>query len=350
MARKDTHPHLAAEVRIFVPMSVTRILVLRFSSIGDIVLTTPVVRQLHAQLEGEVEIHYCTRAAYAPLVKHHPAVHTVHAFKTDLTEVLDALMGTEFHYVIDLHRNVRSSIAKRKVKALDFTLDKRNVDKWLLVRFGVDRLKGQHIVERYLATVKAFGLEDDGQGLDLYIPEADRVPASALPAIWQPGHAALAIGAAHEGKRMNEEQLTSICDLLESPVVLLGGPDDAELGARIAEQAGNHVWNACGAFSILGSADLARQAGVLIAGDTGLMHIATAVQTPVISVWGCTTPSIGMSPWRPAPGSAIVEPIGRTKRPCSKLGNRCKYGMANCCISTVEPERIADHANQVLEA
>ena len=100
-------------------MSVTRILVLRFSSIGDIVLTTPVVRQLHAQLEGEVEIHYCTRAAYAPLVEHHPGVHTVHAFRKDLTEVLDALMGIEFHYIVDLHRNVRSSIAKRKVKALD---------------------------------------------------------------------------------------------------------------------------------------------------------------------------------------------------------------------------------------
>ena len=331
-------------------MSVTRILVLRFSSIGDIVLTTPVVRRLYDQLEGEVQIHYCTRSAYAPLVEHHPAIHKVHSFEKDLTEVLDALMDTEFHYIVDLHHNVRSSIAKRKMNALNFTLDKRNADKWLLVRFGLDRLKGQHIVERYLETVKAFGLKDDGKGLDLCIPDTERVSSEDYAEGWQPGHAALAIGATHEGKRMTEEQLISICDHLESPVVLLGGIDDAKLGTRIAQQTGNRVWNACGMFSILGSADLASKAGIVIAGDTGLMHIATAVQTPVISVWGCTTPSIGMSPWRPAKGSVIVEPHDRSKRPCSKLGNRCKYGMHNRCISAVDPRRIVDHANNLLKS
>ena len=149
---------------------------------------------------------------------------------------------------------------------------------------------------------------------------------------------------------MTPQQLVEICDTLQTPVVLLGGPDEAELGAYIAQTSSNYVWNACGQFSILGSASLARAAGVVIAGDTGMMHIATAVQTPVISVWGCTSPAIGMSPWRPAEGSVIIEPQNRPKRPCSKLGNRCKYGMDTKCISTIEAVRIAEVGNGVLKA
>lgn len=328
-------------------MSTTRILVLRFSSIGDIVLTTPVLRQLHSQLDGEVEVHYVTRKAYAPLVAHHPAVHTVHAFDKDLTEVLDAIMGVEFHYVVDLHHNLRSSIAKKKVKALDFTVDKRNLDKWLMVRFGIDRLKGQHIVERYLTAIGPFGLVDDGKGLDLVIPQDQEVLSSDFPDGFNGPFAALAMGAAHEGKRMTESQLIGICNNAPLPVVLLGGKEDMEMASSVAAASTGTTWNTAGAFSILQSASLVQQAGVLVAGDTGLMHIAAAVQTPVVSVWGCTSPKLGMAPWRPHPNSVIVEPTDRPKRPCSKLGNRCKYGK-EMCIQTIAPSAILSALNAAL--
>lgn len=326
-------------------MRPTRILVLRFSSIGDVVLTSPVFRQLHAQLDGETEIHFLTKQAFVPLVEYHPAIHQAHGFTTDLTEVFDALMDLEFDYVIDLHRNVRSSIAKRKLQRLNFTVKKRNWDKWLLVRTGIDRLKGEHIVERYLDTARGFGLKDDGRGLDLVIPADAEVSADTLPAGLRKGFVALALGAAHEGKRMTEGQLRAICQNSEWPVVLLGGEGDVEMALRLAEEFGEHVWNAAGKFSILQSSSLVRQAKAVVAGDTGLMHIAAALRIPLVSVWGCTSPALGMSPWRPHPSSVSIEPEGRKRRPCSKLGNRCKYGMEQKCISTIPPTRISDALN-----
>ncbi len=312
----------------------TRILVIRLSSIGDIVLTTPVIRYLYEQLEGPVEIHFLTKKSYSFLLEHHPMVFKVHTMERTIQEVIPDLMDVDFDYVIDLHSNIRSRIVKRRLKRLSFTFDKRNIQKWIWVNFGINWMPKEHVVDRYLKTLEAFSVKDDGKGLDYYCAPETRSP-EGLPE----KYIAVAIGAAHIGKRMGAERWSDLLLKVQYPVVLVGGKEDESTAAVIQDKV-KGVFNWCGKLSVDESALVVKGAEVVISGDTGMMHIAAAFKKKIISLWGCTVPGFGMSPYRPNEHSVILEPNFRKKRPCSKLGNRCKYGMANKCIHQIEDEAI----------
>ncbi len=326
----------------------TRILVIRFSSIGDIVLTTPVVRRLKLQLEGETEIHFLTKKKFATLLAANPYIAQIHTIEKSVQEVLPALEQLNFDYIIDLHRNIRSAVVKRRLKALSFTFDKLNFKKWLWVNMGINRMPKAHVVDRYLDTIKGFSTTDDGKGLDYFIPIGEGLKTDSLPATHQSKYVAIAIGGMHIGKKMSKEKLAAICKEIALPIVLLGGKEDEHEGAFIRNVVGENVYNASGKFTLHESADCLRNAALVIAGDTGMMHIASAFQKKIISLWGCTVPGFGMSPYRPHPASIIIEPKGLKKRPCSKLGNRCKYGEAHRCIEQIEVAAILDGINCTL--
>ena len=310
-----------------------KILVIRFSSIGDIVLTSPVVRCLKQQLEGEVEIHFLTKKQYKSIVEYNPDVTKVHTIEKSTNEIIDALKKEQFDYIIDLHKNLRSKRVIKALKRLSFTFDKLNYKKWLLTRFKVNKLPGVHIVDRYFKAVETLGVKNDGAGLAYFIPEKDKVNLQELPESHQNGYIAFAIGAQHATKRLPVNKIISICKKIDQPVVLLGGEEDAGAAAIIVKMAGDLVYNACGIYSINQSASLVKQSKVLITHDTGLMHIGVALDVRIISVWGNTVPAFGMYPYYPAHPEKylIVENKDLDCRPCSKLGyDKCPKKHFKC--------------------
>lgn len=328
---------------------VTRILIIRFSSIGDIVLTTPVIRRLKLQLEGEVEIHFLTKEIFVSLLQDNPYLDKIHTIKTDVSEVLEELKAWDFNYVVDLHSNIRSNQVKRALKSFAFTFHKVNIAKWFFVNFGIDQLPETHIVDRYMASIKAFNLKDDGLGLDYLIPVQDRFDTSSLPDFAHKGFIAMAVGAAHEGKRMSTAQMIDTIDLCQLPVILIGDIGDQKVATEIFNRSKDGtVVDMTGKCSLHQSASIIEQSEVVVSGDTGAMHIAAAFGKKVVSVWGCTSPRFGMPPYRAHTDSIILEPLELKKRPCSKLGNRCKYGMENRCITHVSPQEISNAVNSLI--
>jgi ADP-heptose:LPS heptosyltransferase len=319
---------------------ITRILVIRFSSIGDIVLTTPVLRALRQQLEGDVEIHYLTKKKFALLLEGNPNIDFLHTMDKTVQEVLPELERIGFDYIIDLHRNIRTKIVIRRLKSLTFAFRKLNFQKWLWVNLGINKMPELHIVDRYMETLKAFGVRDDGQGLDFYIPNGKGLRQGQIPESFQQNYIALAIGGMHEGKKMTADKLITICQSIPHNVLLIGGTEDEMEGEKIVNACGPKFYNACGKLSLHESADAISQSRMVITGDTGMMHIASAFQKKILSLWGCTVPGFGMYPYRPNPESILLEPIGRKRRPCSKLGNRCKYGLDHRCIDQIKNEEI----------
>lgn len=325
----------------------TRVLVVRFSSIGDIVLTTPVVRCLKQQWDGNLELHFITRKAFAPVLEGNPHIDKLITIESKVSEVADQISSGGYDYVFDLHNNLRSGQVKRLVPGLAFTVDKINRAKWLMVNFKVNRLPNLHIVDRYMATTKAFGIENDGLGLDYFINETDTVNIEdILPA--RAPYVAFAIGGAHATKRMPVEQLIAVCKRIKKAVILLGGPGDKETGDAVANAAGAHVFNACGPYNINESASLVEQADRVISHDTGLMHIAAALGKDVISVWGNTIPAFGMSPYlQEGKGSSTVMEVNELScRPCSKIGyENCPKKHFRCMVDQ-DVEAIAAAANK----
>lgn len=319
----------------------TRILVIRFSSIGDIVLTTPVMRALRHQLDGDVEIHFMTKRKFASVLEGNPNIDRFHLIDRSVQEVMPDLLAVGFDYIIDLHGNIRSRIVKRKLKVLSFTFRKHNFEKWLWVNLGINRMPQQHIVERYMDCLKAFSVKDDGQGLDFIIPEGKGLQPDKFAFDLSEPFIAFAIGAAHAGKKFSPQRLEEMIKSIPHRIILIGGEEDREPGEILASQSSGKVFNACGKLSLHESADIVRRAHLVISGDTGMMHIASAFRKKIISLWGCTVPGFGMYPYRPDAASVILEPHGRNKRPCSKLGNTCKYGMNHRCIDQIKESELA---------
>ncbi len=305
-----------------------KVLVIRFSSIGDIVLTTPVVRGL--KLQRGAEVHFITKKSFESILTANPHIDKVFTIQKKVTEVLPQLRAEKYDYIIDLHRNLRSLQLKLLLSAKSYTFDKINWQKWLLVNWKINRLPDLHIVERYLQTVAPLGVKNDAAGLDYFIPERQEVD---IPSFFQqhnfataptgtPPYIALVIGAAHATKQLPEAKLLELCQHLQLPTVLLGGPAEAEQGKHIALTAGEHVLNTCGELSLHQSASIVRQAWKVITHDTGMMHIAAAFHKPILSIWGNTVPEFGMYPYYPAgmDRNTTFEIKDLKCRPCSKIG------------------------------
>ncbi len=336
-------------------MKPLKILIIRFSSIGDIVLTSPVVRCLYRQKNAD--IHFLTKTAFAQIPAANPMIRRVFALgkpsdadnitaRAKLSELLPLLRAEGYDYVIDLHHNIRSWRVKMALQVPAFSFNKLNIKKWLLVRWGINILPDVHIVHRYLETVRSLGVVYDGAGLDFHVPPGTNIAASAL--FSETGRnqpfVAFVIGATHATKRLPDEKITAICQAIQRHVVLIGGPSERESGQRIAAAAGSHVTDTCGKFSLFESAEVIRQAEVVLTHDTGMMHIAAALGKRIVSVWGNTVPAFGMYPFYPdgADDNTTVEVNELKCRPCSKIGhNACPRGHFDC-MNKIRVEQILD--------
>ncbi|HEX8461394.1 MAG TPA: glycosyltransferase family 9 protein [Segetibacter sp.] len=310
-----------------------KFLIIRFSSIGDIVLTTPVIRCLKQQAEN-AQVHYLTKDAFKGLIESNPYVDKLHVLKDNLQQLLLELKEEKFDFIIDLHHNLRTLKVKQALEGVPaVSFNKLNIKKWLLTALKVNLMPGVHIVDRYLETVKQFGVKNDGKGLDYFIPEKDIVPNEDIPAAQSLGYVGLVIGAAHNTKKLPVEKLKELCSTINHPVILLGGPEDRSIGDELAELDPVKIYNSCGKFNLNESADLVRRAKVIITHDTGLMHIAAAFKKPIISVWGNTVPAFGMTPYFGTANIAhdLFEVKGLWCRPCSKIGySKCPLGHFKC--------------------
>jgi ADP-heptose:LPS heptosyltransferase len=323
-----------------------KFLILRFSSIGDIVLTTPVIRCLKQQVEGS-EVHYATKKQFLPLLQSNPYIDTIHCLENSLPEFIRELKKEQFDYIIDLHHNLRTFLIKSKLRIMDFSFRKLNIEKWLIVNFKIDRLPRVHIVDRYMETLSLFEVKNDHQGLDYFIPEKDNNAIQSLPAAFRNGYIGLVIGARHFTKQLPVSKLIDLCNLIGEPLLLLGGKEDHETGEKVLENAKGIVYNACGLFSINQSASLVQQARVVITPDTGLMHIAAAFKKKILSVWGNTVPEFGMYPYLPDDKSQIIQIEGLSCRPCSKIGyNACPKKHFRC-MNEIDEKKLAKLATNL---
>lgn len=297
-----------------------KILIVRFSSIGDIVLTTPVVRCVKQQL-NEVEVHYVTKQKFKNVIEHNPYLDKIYTFQHSINEIITDLRGEQYDYIIDLHHNLRSLKLKWLLKAKSFSFNKLNWEKFLKVQFKQDVLPSVHIVDRYLDTVKAWDVKNDGKGLDYFISLHDELNlAEVLPSHFLNGYQALVVGGSYYTKKIPLQKLKEICEKSTLPLVLLGGKEDAAVANELHHLFKEKTFNACGLFSLNQSASLVKQAHYVITSDTGLMHIAAAYKKNIISLWGNTIPEFGMSAYLPGPQSQILEVKKLRCRPCSKLG------------------------------
>jgi ADP-heptose:LPS heptosyltransferase len=327
-----------------------KFLILRFSSIGDIVLTTPVVRCLKQQVKG-AQVHYAVKKSFADVLEHNPYIDKKFFLEDDLSALIRELKKEKYDYIIDLHHNQRTFLIKLRLGVKGFSFNKLNFKKWLLVNFKINQLPEISIVDRYMQTIESFGVKNDGKGLDYFISADDENILQTFPENFRNSYIAFVIGAKHFTKQLPLEKIISICKKIASPIILLGGNEDFEKGEKIlSELSLSQTRNLCGKLSLNQSAAIIKHSQKVITHDTGLMHIAAAFKKEIISVWGNTVPEFGMFAYY---GTKQIKnskfEIQNLKcRPCSKIGyEKCPLGHFKCMMLHDE-NAIAAAANQNL--
>ena len=304
-----------------------KILIVRFSSIGDIVLTSSLVKAVKDQ-RPDCEIHYLTKKKFRDLVRFDPHLSKVFTIQKDIGDCSTELKAEMYDVLIDLHNNLRTRRLSRVLGIKTYRFPKLNWKKWLLVRFKINKLPELHIVDRYFEAVKELDIKNTGESLQFYPDKESQLDQVTLPSS---DFLSIAIGAQFATKRMPNELLQQLITQLALPVVLLGGQEDLERGNEL--MIAGEVLNLCGKLSLSDSARVVEQSFCLLTNDTGMMHIASAGKTPIVSVWGNTVPAFGMYPYRPEQRDSysIHEVKDLSCRPCSKIGYQsCPKGHFKC--------------------
>ncbi len=313
-------------------MTLERLLIIRLSSIGDIVLTTPLIRQVRKAFP-HAQIDFLTRSAFAELLVHNPYlshVHTLENFRP--THYYDAC--------IDLQNSFRSRWLRRSLAQHVAVYRKENWKKLLLIWFKWNLLANSLPVPlRYLSACRKFGIEDDGKGCELFLSESAK--RFAAEAIEPKTTLAVCYGAAHFTKRFPIDKLALVLNALlktqDIQVILLGGKDDAALGANLLALLSHRqaVKDFSGKCSLLETAALLARADAILTNDTGLMHIGAAFQKPIVAVFGSSVKEFGFMPFRTP--YQILEREGLPCRPCSHIGRKSCPAKHFKCMREIEP-------------
>ena len=303
---------------------------------GDIVLTTPVIRALNQQLKAKID--FLTKPQYVSLLENNKYINRIFS----LNDKVDFLKKNKYDYVVDLQNNLRSWKIRNKIQTKSFVFNKKSLRRYLLIYFGIDLLKN-HVVDRYFATVASLNVVNDNQGLDFNVSSSIKPEFNTSQS-----YIAWCIGGTHNPKKLSAKQITQVVSKLKIPVVLLGGNNDLDIAEEIINNVEcKSVYNFCGKLSVQESSYLIKKSKMLLTNDTGMMHIASALKMPIISFWGCTKPSLGFSPYMTDPSSIKII-SKRSAKPCSKHGRHCKYGK-NGCIKEIDPKLIYDSVLSLLK-
>lgn len=320
-----------------------KFLFVRLSSMGDVVLTTPLVRAL-AQRYPQAEIHFLTKAPYVPLLAHHPLVKAVHAWPPR-----PELGQQRWEGVIDLQKNLRTLPLRWRLRYRCFTtFPKENLRKWLMVRgWGWWRLR--HVVLRYGEALRPWGIRPEALGpLEVHVPSAVRgrvqafCAAAGLTGKW----IAVGLGGTYATKRWPIAYWGELLQRLQAPVALLGGAAERSDAETLARQLSQPVLVAAGQLDLLETAALIAEASLLLSHDTGTAHLGAAMGTPTVVLWGNTIPEFGMEPWQVH--HANIEAMHLACRPCSKLGYAvCPRGHHDC-VRALTPDFVAAQVSAFL--
>lgn len=310
-----------------------KVLVIRFNSIGDIVLTTPVIELLSKKFD----VYYLTKASYKSLLVCNPNVKGLFLFENDLNKTISDLLIYKFDYVVDLHNNFRSFSVRRKIKAKSFTFKKPRIKYWLRTTLGIKLRQQPHIVERFTDVIKPIIAEKTLPPTRFYFDQNMKFEFS-LPE----NYTCIAVGTAFYTKTIPTYKWVEILNSIDGNIVLLGGSEDVKNSQEIASQLKRNVVNLTGTLTLSESAYVIDKSKVLITGDTGLKHIAAALNKRVVAIYGSTHPILGYTPYY-GPNknlSQIIKPDDLACSPCTKQGRKsCPKGHFKC-MNDIPVEKI----------
>lgn len=319
------------------------ILLVRFSAMGDTLLITPLLRALRSR-HPEARITVLTKAAYAPLFRHNPRVTEVIGYEPghSLGSLAQGLRAAGYTHRLDLHGSLRSRALRWRVGGRWTSYPKHRAQRALLIRTKRNLYHDRRpVAERYFDAARELDVTPDAGSLEIFLPrpalEAAETFLSRRGLGVRRQLIAIAPGASRFTKRWPPHHWIALVRRLTeagNDVVVVGGTAELGLAGEIAAEAGETVVSAAGEFDLPGTAALLKRARALVSGDTGAMHLATAVATPVVALFGPTVEAFGFFPYH---AKAVVLQRELACRPCSAQGGPACPLKHHRCLQDLQP-------------
>ena len=323
---------------------IKKILVVRFTSLGDILLTTPLLRSLKGQYPN-IQIDFCILSGLEQTLQLNPYISELILYKKD--DSTPALIQKKIHensydLIIDLQNNHRSHTLLHGLKSKTLQFNKRGWEKWLLVNLKINMMDGlPQIPTRYAQTIPKFKL--DNGGLDFFLPDSIQPDIAK-----EDNYIGFCPVARHYTKMWPYDyfaELGEILSLHKFKVVLFGGKNDRSTCNLIASTIQGSV-NLSNNNDLYRTAINMKECKAIVCNDSGLMHLASAMQVPVISIFGSTVPEFGFSPYKVK--SEIIQYDQLKCRPCSHIGrDKCPQKHFHCMLR-ITPATVFQHLTQFL--
>lgn len=336
------------------------ILIIRFSSIGDIILTSPLIRAVRRQYP-EAEISFAVKKEFFDVVKHNPHIDRFFVYDKQaegkaLKALRQEVKATRFDWIIDIHKNFRSLFLKYgSGAALKTSYSKQIFKRTLLVKLGINRYKTiKPVYLRYFEAVKKKNIVDDGQGTEVFV--ADQMVNAMRERLSDDGclvadRALVAVcpGARWATKRWMSEGFQEVARRLvqdhKAFIILLGGKGDAATCQQIHQTLPNDSLNYAGQLSLLESSAMLSFSRIVITNDTGMMHMAQAQKRPVVAIFGCTTKELG---YFPIPENSVVVEHALSCRPCTHNGRHECPKKHYDCMKKITPDQVFEAAETLM--
>jgi len=323
---------------------------MRLSSIGDILLATPFIRQVRIAFP-KARIDFVIKKEFYPLIRFNPHLNKIYSYdkKTGmkgLERLSQSLSEQKYDLVFDLHNNFRTRYLVSKIKVRQsFKIHKDKIKRALLVYLKLNTYKTvTTIPQRYLAVGQSVGVKDDDNGLEIFWKDSIELEANNILQRHrsQNKFIVLAAGAAHYTKRWPIDKYMKLAEKIlahsNASIVIMGNEKEREMLSSLVISP--RIINLAGKVSLLLAAVILGKAHVVVSNDTGLMHMATAVNTPVVAIFGSTVKELGFFPYK---GISVVHEVQNLWcRPCSHIGRKkCPLGHFKCMLNIEEDDVFA---------
>lgn len=320
-----------------------RILIIQTAFLGDVILTLPLLQVLKKHLPDS-HIDFLCIPSVKDLFKHNPLINKLIVYdkrgEDTFGRIKNEVKGI-YDIVISPHRSARSALLAFSTKAKQrITFNKSSLS--FLYTNKVKYETGIHEIQRNISLLNPLGIDEkEIIKPELFIGDEERKVADNLFNEYSISNSAIALapGSVWFTKRYPKEKFGRLLELLKQTnekVFLIGGESDRELGDFLISYSQNeNVINTTGKLNVLESAELIRRCRLLITNDSAPLHLANAVGTQVVSLWGATIPQFGFFPY--GENDIIIETEGLKCRPCSiHGGDKCPIGTFDCMRSISE--------------
>jgi lipopolysaccharide heptosyltransferase II len=343
-------------------VAINKILIIRFSSIGDILLSSPLIRILREKFPN-AEIDYLTKSDYADLVKFNPNITSVIELRTDLKDELrklkEQIRNSEYDVILDIHNSLRS----RYIRFLSGAKYKGVVNKKILKRFLLVTFKWNFykdiisVADRYIEAARELSIENDGRGLEIFVPEENVLTVNAMLDKYKLNRYNVVIGIAPCAKHFTKCWLQNrfielgwkLTKLYGAKILIFGSKNEQDYCNDVAQMinvkaSASVAESLAGKLTLLETAAALDHCSLVITNDSGIMHLAAARKKKIIAVFGSTVKEFGFYPY--GTDYIIVEAANVKCRPCSHIG------LAECpkkhfrCMNEVQVEDVLNNVKR----